>query len=344
VAIVYNAVGPDAAPDEKDVLEQVEAVAIALTELGLTHSRIACTLNLEALCRRLETERPDVVFNLVEALGGSDRLQPVVPALLDTLGVAYTGAPADAIYTTGDKMRAKSELRAAGLPTPAWLGSRPDAALEGCLPGRFILKTLYEHASFGIDDDAVVEVATRAELAELVEHRSRQLGRPCFAEQFIPGREFNLSVLGGAGGPQVLPPAEIDFRALPAGMHRIVGYKAKWDVDSPEYVHTPRRFLAPHEDRLLQERLAALARDAWRLFKLRGWARVDFRVDEQGEPYILEINANPCLSPDAGFAAALEQAGIGFAKAIERILADAMPNPSASAGTEPELARTVKAQ
>ena len=117
-----------------------------------------------------------------------------------------------------------------------------------------------------------------------------------------------------------LPPAEIDFAAFPDDKPHIVGYRAKWDADSFEYHHTPRRFDFPANDRPLLDRLSQLAIQCWREFGLRGYARVDFRVDEAGRPWILEINANPCLSPDAGFAAAVEQAGIGYDQAIERIV------------------------
>ena len=350
VAILYNAVGPDAGPDEKDVLQQVEAVALALTDLGMRQSRISCTLNLETVRRRLETDRPDVVVNLVEALGGSDRLMHVAPALFDTLGIPYTGAPTDAIYTTGHKLLAKARLKSGGLPTPAWLGSNqgePAPEEGGCdarLPGTFIVKTLYEHASFGIDDDAVVEAASTAQLAEFLARREQQLGRPCFAEEFIRGREFNLSVLAGADGPQVLPTAEIDFGEFPEGRPQIVGFNAKWEAESAEYQKTPRRFLGCNEDRALQDRLGELCRQAWHLFGLRGYARVDFRVDERGRPWILEVNANPCLSPDAGFAAALNQAGILFREAVARLLRDASHGAPARAGSAAESVPAAEAE
>ncbi|MCU0585751.1 MAG: hypothetical protein MUC46_06745, partial [Desulfobacterales bacterium] len=124
-------------------------------------------------------------------------------------------------------------------------------------------------------------------------------------------------------GPQLLPPAEILFEGYPENRPRIVGYRAKWDPDSFEFSHTPRRFEFPRQDAALLERLGALALSCWKLFGLNGYARVDFRVDGGEEPWILEINANPCLSPDAGFAAALETAGIPFQTAVARIIAAA---------------------
>jgi len=104
----------------------------------------------------------------------------------------------------------------------------------------------------------------------------------------------------------------------------VVGYRAKWDADSFEYHHTPRRFDFPSPDRPLLVHLETLARDCWELFDLGGYARVDFRVDEQGQPWVLEINANCCLSPDAGFAAAVERGNIPFNEAVRRILNDAL--------------------
>ena len=173
-------------------------------------------------------------------------------------------------------------------------------------------------------DDCVFEASDERQLREKLREQSDLVDCPCFAEQFIEGREFNLAVLGTPDGPIVLPPAEIDFTSFPLGKPRIVGYNAKWVSDSLEYRSTPRRFpCAPgSEDFELGQQLAALTRRCWDVFVLRGYARVDFRVDHDGNPWILEINANPCLSPDAGFVAALQEAEIPLDQAIQSILDD----------------------
>jgi D-alanine-D-alanine ligase len=150
----------------------------------------------------------------------------------------------------------------------------------------------------------------------MLRDRERHIGRPLFAEQFIEGREFNLSLLSG----QVLPPAEIDFSSFPPNKPRIVGHQAKWDQGSFEYQQTPRGFDFLATDRPLLECVSELARSCWQLFELSGYARVDFRVDRDGQPWILEVNANPCLSPDAGFAAAVSKAGMTYDEAIQRIM------------------------
>jgi D-alanine-D-alanine ligase len=121
----------------------------------------------------------------------------------------------------------------------------------------------------------------------------------------------------------VLAPAEIVFQDYGPSKVRVVGYRAKWISDSFEYANTPRRFDFPSQDSGLLDEMAALAVSCWKLFDLRGWARVDFRVDGSGCPWILEINANPCLSSDAGFMAAVRRSGLEPAEAIHRIVGHA---------------------
>lgn len=333
VTIVHNAVESGASEADRDVLVQAEAVSGALGGLGWEVAMLPCTLDLESTRRHLQQSRPDVVFNLVESLAGSDWLAHAMTSLLDALRLPYTGSPTEALLMTNHKLLAKRRLRDAGLPTPGWVvggmnvsGELPEAEEEAAFEpgGRYLLKTIFEHASVGIEEESVVRGTDRAWLKTRIRQQTAKLSRPCFAEQFIDGREFNLSVLAGSEGPQVLPAAEIDFSDMPPDRLRIVGYKAKWVEGSTEYSATNRRFDLAESDRSLLVELQDLARRCWEVFGLGGYARVDFRVDEAGRPWILEINANPCISPDAGFAAALTEAGIPFARAIERVLADAI--------------------
>lgn len=320
VSVVYNAPEADAGIDELDVLAQRDTVIAALQQCGHRVDAVPCSLNFDQLQRDLLQQQPDVVFNLVESLGGTDRLMPLVPFLLDSLGIPYTGTPSTAIQETSDKLTAKRRLRQAGLPTPDWIEA------EGCLnstnametAGTWIVKPVFEHASLGMEDDSILRGATVESVVRQIQSRERQLSRPHFAERFIDGREFNLSMLVG----EVLPPAEIDFSGLPRHKPHIVGYRAKWEIDSEEYQLTPRKFDSEPVSSELHATLIELAHSCWQLFGLSGYARVDFRVDRQGQPTILEINANPCLSPDAGFAAAVLQSGRTLENAIDLILND----------------------
>jgi D-alanine-D-alanine ligase len=330
VAVLHNFVSPTAPKDEQDVLVQVEAVSQALRTLEHEVEAVPCTLNLETMRIRLSELAPDIVFNLVESLGGSDSLMHLATAVLDVIGLPYTGSSTEAIFVANQKVLAKQRMRAAGLPTPDWVTNdyKCDNEESGNVLGKatYIIKLIGEHASVGLSDDSILCDADEDELRSRMAATSAQTRRPCFAEQFIAGREFNLSLLADRGDVDVLPSAEIDFSAFPADKPHIVGYQAKWDEDSPEYQNTPRRFDFPESDHELLERLCRLAHNCWRLFGLRGYARVDFRVDANGDPWILEVNANPCLSPDAGFAAALSRAEIDYTDAINRIVAATLRN------------------
>ena len=188
-------------------------------------------------------------------------------------------------------------------------------------------------ASVGIDDSSVANAPRAA--ARLLEQRQAG-GGEWFAERFLAGREFNVSLLAHAdraGAAEVLPVAEIRFDAYPPAKPRIVGYAAKWQTDSFEYAHTPRSFAVNEEDPRLAGRLGEIALACWRAFGLAGYARVDCRLDAAGAVHVLEVNANPCLAPDAGFAAACAQAGIGLDGALLRIVDAALMEPAPSAAT-----------
>jgi D-alanine-D-alanine ligase len=331
IVLLHNAVAEQDSIADRDVLVQVEVVEAALRQKGHQTATVPCTLDLEGMLAAVRRHNPDVVFNLVESLGGEDSLISLAPAVLEAFGIPFAGNSAEALFFTTQKLLTKQRLLSAGLPTPGWMAagqvanlSRLDADLpsDGS-PQKWIIKGVSDHASRNMDDGAVF-FGDGPEVSRRLQERYQNAGRPCFAEQFIEGREFNLALLAHCGGVEVLPPEEIDFSAFPPGKERIVNCQAKWDQDSFEFHHTPPRFDFPPADRPLLERLAALARQCWELFSLRGWARVDFRVDAAGKPWILELNANACLSPDAGYAAALAHAQIPFDAAVERIVEDAL--------------------
>lgn len=337
ILLLHQAINADSALDERDVLAQRDAVSSALLQLGHEVADFPCTLNLAELRDELLSYAPDLVFNLVESLGGSDRLIGVVPLLLDSLAIPYTGVPSLALQLTSSKTLAKRQLAQAGLPTLPWIdGERGEHVVQNAetmslaWPGRWIRKPIYEHASLGMTDEAVMECTSAADVVEHTRRWQEQLGVPCLAEPFVEGREFNLSLLAGPEDPLVLPVAEIQFIHFPAGKPRIVGFAAKWESAAAEFSNTPRRFNFPSEDHRLLERLHSIALQCWHFFHLRGYCRVDFRVDERGQPWILEINANPCLALDGGFIAAVERAGMTYRDAIALIVEDSTPCHSTS--------------
>ena len=324
IVVLHNDVPDPAPPDEKDALLQAEAVSVALLKTGHEAIKVPFPLDTRRVIDELRTLRPAVVFNLVESIEGQGRLIHLAPVVLDYLAVPYTGSPTEAVFLTSHKLLAKRRLKEAGIRTPPWY-SMTDSPTGATIPeGSFIMKSVWEHASIGLEDDCIIPTGDPRKLRTELETRKEKLGGEAFAEMYIDGREFNLSLLGQKGNVEVLPPAEIVFRNYPAGKPKIVGYRAKWDDGAFEYHNTPRSFNFPMEDRRLLEALKTISISCWRIFGLRGYARVDFRVNREGIPWVLEVNANPCLTPDSGFVAAAEKHGLTYTDLITGIAEEAL--------------------
>lgn len=317
VLVLHSDVPPDAPPEDQDTLIAARAVRDALRSKDHQARLAAFTPDRDVLAATLTEYGPDIVFNLVEGIDGKGKLAYLAPQLLDELDMRYTGTGAEALIVTGDKPRTKRLLHNAEMPTPAW--AEPPL-WESLSPGRWIVKCADEDASIGLDDGAVVEAADVPDRAEACTAR---YGGAWFAEQFIDGREFNIAILEGGGYPRVLPMAEMTFAQWPAGRPRIVGYTAKWDDASFESVQTVRKFGVEENEPQLANKLRGLCEQAWFLLGCRGTARVDFRVDGEGNPLILEVNPNPGIAPDAGLVAAAAEAGLTYADLIERIVLEA---------------------
>lgn len=325
IVVLHSQVTKGLCKDEDDVLIQAQVVCRALAKLGYEAVPVAFEDDLGAMIERLRTFDSALVFNLVETVAGTGRFIYLAPAVLDRLGLHYTGSATEAVFLTSNKTVAKRLLHLSAIPTPPWQTVESLQSGSPVVAGTYIVKSVWEHASVGLDDEAAVAVSRPNELLTEMHKRREKLGGECFAEVFIEGREFNLSLLEENGFPWVLPPAEIVFPGFPSEKPKMVGYAAKWEPDSFEYNHTPRCFEFPNSDSALIDRLKQLARRCWNLFMLRGYARVDFRVDAAGRPWVLEVNTNPCLSPDAGFVAAAERAELSFEAVIARILAASLP-------------------
>ncbi|MDE2264569.1 MAG: ATP-grasp domain-containing protein [Alphaproteobacteria bacterium] len=320
ILVLHSDVPPDAPADEQDTLIAAEAVAEALQSRGHSVTQTPFRPDVRALKKMLGRERPDVVFNLVESVFGAGIYSSLAPAMLARLGVPYTGGTAAHFVATTDKPFAKNLLRAAGLPTPDW--SVPPDWTSLAEDRTYIVKSADEDSSVGLDDDCIVKgVDVRAR----AEESTRHFGGRWFAESYVDGREFNIGVLQEKDGPRILPMAEMTFEEWPSDKPRIVGYTAKWADGSFDYNKTVRRFGVETDEPRLAGTLIDLCRRTWALFELTGYARIDFRMTGAGEPLILEINPNPGIAPDAGFAAAGARAGLSYAELIERIVMAPLP-------------------
>lgn len=318
--LLHQAVGRDAGPDEQDTLAAVDAVSDALEADGFLVERIALGLDFRSFAARLAADPPALVFNLVESLPGLSLSGPgalAAAALLEGSAIPFTGSRLAALALSTDKPAAKRALRRGGVPVP------PDPG-EGW-PGPFIVKHATEHASFGLCPRSVRRKPPQ------------ELPPGTFVEAFLSGREFNLSVLEESSGLRVLPPAELVFtESWPAGLPRILDYAGKWLPDDPRFTATVRRF--DGIDAELGSTLRRLALRAFSVLGLRGYGRIDIRLDANGVPRVLDVNANPALARDAGLAAAAAEAGLCYEALIGEIATIALRG-SPAAAPEPATGR-----
>ena len=322
IVILHTDVAPDAGEDELDCLRQAATISEAMLVLGHEPVMLPFIMDLQATSSRLRSLQPDVVFNLVETLAGRGSMIYFATALLDFLRLPYTGCRTDAMFLTSNKPLTKKILHAAGIATPPWITT--DGIVTGPDPaGTYLMKASWEDASVGLDNDAIVSLNEQTSLVASLHDRQTKTGLDCFAEAYINGREFNIALLATDQGVRLLPAAEMLFLDYPPEKLKLLDYRAKWVEDSFEYDNTRRTLDIPPKDAALVDRLRDIALQCWHLFGLRGYARVDFRVDQQDNPFVLEINANPCLSEEAGFAAALERSSIKYSEAIDAIIRDA---------------------
>jgi D-alanine-D-alanine ligase len=259
---------------------------------------------------------PDLIFNLTESLNQDSRNEIVFPSVLDMMGYRYTGSGALAIGLALHKPKAKDILRSRGVPTPASCTiERVKDAAGVDLPYPLFVKLAREDASVGIRHDNVVN--SKRALVRRVRDLLEEFQQPVLIERYIDGREVNVTLLGNAK-IQALPFHEIDFSRLPPDRPKIVSYAAKWDETSPEYMGTepvPVRDIAEATKAAIER--AAIA--AFKALELRDYGRVDFRVAEDGTPYVIDVNPNCDISPDAGVARAARAGGLKYPQLIGRI-------------------------
>lgn len=331
ILVLHNDDGGLAHGEERDrlaveaVLDAVRGVEGALRDQGFEVLSAAAPEDPARLAACIRGARPDAIFNLAESVAGEARLESAVAWIYELLRVPYTGSGPAALTLAGDKSVAQALLRGHGVPVPGGVVlARGDEPFDG-LRFPVIVKPSREDASHGLDAGSVARdgAAARAR-ARLVIERYAQ---PALVEEFLAGREFNVSILAGEGErdgeTEVLPIREIDFSGFPAGRDPMITYDAKWVPESAEYrgsMGVPARNLGP----ALRSRIEAVALAAWRVLGLRDYGRVDLRLDAGSEPRVLDVNPNPDLSPGAGFASAAALQGISYDRLVARIARNAL--------------------
>lgn len=309
VAIIYNLVDDWNRIEIAAVVESVVDVQKTLEQLGHRVTLVRVDQGVRQFVQALEELKPDLVVNLCEGYREWTPGESCVAGLLDLMGIPYTGAGATALAVALNKPLSKELFIARQIPTPRFAVYRDLPSDRPSLTFPLMLKLASEDASVGITPQNVVfdEPSFLTRLGQLLS----EFKTPVLAEEFIDGREFTVAVFDG----HAVLVEEIEFQIEP----RIVGFKAKWDVESDEFKSTIPRFAPAISDDERQQ-MMNLAVRVYELIGLRDYGRVDFRMDSRGGIYVLEANPNPDISVGSGYRRSLEAAGIPFSEFMTRLI------------------------
>jgi D-alanine-D-alanine ligase len=304
--------------NSKDYEAVVPQVARTLRGLGHRVSVLGAHGDVKRLIAGLSRRKPDLVFNLMEMFADNVFGDIPVTGLLDLLGLRYTGSGPGELYLSQDKGLTKKLLAFDGILYPRFaVFSKQQGSFEtgGNLRMPLFVKPLRSDSSLGIGGKSLVHDPVA--LMERVTAIRKELNDSALAEEYIEGREFYVGVLGN-GQPKALPPIEVDFTGFPEGVPKVLDSKAKWDEGSQEYKGT-KSVLANLPDEL-RARLQKVAVDAFRALRVRDYGRVDLRLTDTGDIYVLEVNASCYLEKSSEFAMAAAAGGLDYPRLIERIV------------------------
>jgi D-alanine-D-alanine ligase len=303
-------------PDPKSYDVVADQVAAALANKGHKTSVLGVYDDVSKLVSGISRRKPDLIFNLLESFGKSTAGDFAIAGVLDLLGVRYTGGGPGELYLRQDKGLAKKVLAFENIPYPhfAVFSQTSDFETAGNLRMPLFVKPLTADASIGIDGDSLVRDTTSLMKRVIAIHE--KVKDSALVEEYIEGRELYVGILGNRE-PLALPPVEVDFTGFPEGEPRILGTKAKWKKNSAEYKGT-KSVMADLPDEL-RARLQQTAVEAYRALRVRDYGRVDLRLTETGDIYVIEVNASCYREKDSEFAMAAQAAGIEFPDLVERI-------------------------
>ena len=306
---------------EWDTMETINAVRDALS---ISH-KVSMIEADEEVYEKLRTTRPQIVFNIAEGRFGASR-EAQVPAMCEMLGIPYTGSDPLTLAVCLDKSRAKEILSYHSIPTPKFfVVDRLEELSVDKVPLPAMVKPLFEGSSKGIFNSSLVH--TKEELKKQVEHVLNTYSQSALIEEFLPGREFTVAMLGNDAALKVLPIVEIQFESLPEGVNPIYSFEAKWFWDQPENPLDIFQCPANVNSQLKQE-IEEICTKTYKILRCKDWSRIDVRLDKNGTANIIEINPLPGILPNpeenSCFPKASRAAGINYNEMINRVLNSAI--------------------
>jgi len=304
---------------EFDSPETIRAIEKALGSRGDKVFPIEADEHAYEKLKKLKGEL-DIVFNIAEGLRGESR-ESQIPAMLEMLGIPYSGSGPLTLAITLDKARTKEVLSYYNIPNPGFKVYKRPPAKDDNFPLPAIVKPIAEGSSKGITEDSVVSM--RKEFIERITQRLEDYKQPVLVERFLVGREFTVAVMGNDDNVKVLPIIEILFDDLPPESKKIDSYEAKWIWDDPanplDCIRCPAEV-----DKKLEAQIKKVATDAYRALDCKDWSRLDIRLDEKGIPNVIEINALPGMIADPAansrFPAAARAAGLKYEETLLSVL------------------------
>lgn len=287
---------------ESNILDQVEIIKKSLFNLNVSFSVIPVTNRILSTIDSLISQRPDVVFNLCESVYGKTYFEMNIPSILEFLGIAYTGSPPLTLGLCQQKDLTKSILKSNNIPTPKHvIIQRNEEFLKLDLDFPLIIKPVHEDGNLGINDESIV--TNYHGLNRQIEYVTNNFDQPALIEEYVDGREFNVSILGNYP-PQILPISEIMFK----GEKKIVDYDSKWVSTSKSFKESPAICPAEIDSNLLYA-IKNIAKKSYEALHCRDYARIDIRLFND-IPYVIEVNPNPDISLEAGYMRSLRAGGI----------------------------------
>ena len=293
---------------ENNFVNELEKVEKSLSKRFTEVKSVAVDRNVQQVINNINSFNPDIIYNFVESVEGVASYEYCIAGLFELLGYEITGCPPITLGNCLNKARAKAILKSREILTPEFRTlkkTRRFTEKEIKLSYPMILKLMNEDASIGISEFSVVKNYSelRKQFAFLVETYKQDI----ILEEFITGRELNVAILGG----KVLPISEINFGGLPDEFPNIVTYDGKWTEGSVYYNHTKPVCPADLPERL-KKKIQTIALASYDALNCRDYARVDIRLSNDGEPYVIEVNPNPDISSDSGFARAAAADGMSY--------------------------------
>ena len=320
IAITYNALPEKNSRYKSDTFVEfddastVEAIRKAIEARGHVVTLIEADENA---FQELRASKPDFVFNIAEGIRGESR-ESQVPAMLELLGIPYSGSGVAALAITLDKRRSKEVLGYWGIPTPRFcLLDSEEQSLDGLRFPLFV-KPNAEGSSKGIMKDAFAE--NEKDAKKIVRRILENYGQPALVEEYLPGREFTVSILGN-DPPRVLPLLEVDFDGLPDDLPKFDSYEVKWHWDAPDNKHNG--IICPAKlDADLERCLTETALRAYKVLDCRDFSRIDLRLDADSVPNIIDVNALPGLIPDPKENSRLPKSAYASGMTYEELIAE----------------------